>query len=82
MLGAKEGGVVSPRSPFCFLFFFLLSRLFPKDSYFSLSFICASIGYWSKVICLTAGFEMDTLHKNGISRKVCSGHHIRADLQI
>lgn len=82
MLGAKEGSVVSPRSPFCFLFLFPFIAPLSKGFVFSLSFICASIGYWSKVICLTAGFEMDTLHKNGISRKVCSGHHIRADLQI
>lgn len=38
-----------------FVFAFSLIAFFSRDSTFSLSFICASIGYWSKMVCLTAG---------------------------
>jgi hypothetical protein len=50
---------------FCFLSFFLL-RLFLGIRLLLLFFTCVSLGYWSKVVCLTAGSKMDTLHTTGI----------------
>lgn len=64
MLGAREESVVSPHSPFCFLFFF--------DCVFFKGFDFFPVFYlrFDRVLVKDGlpycRVEMDTLHKNGI----------------